>query len=158
MKLSANIIRSVHEKWEEMDNVLIPGLVNEPEELLCLMHRHQYAQGLQFDHDLDLNYLPWRINLACLKYLISPLGCDTHHLYPNDLHKVDGPWHQPLPFTLPNLVVLDICFQEAMYWLPSILQAVTLALKRIILRDGDDITDSGRVFDFPITELNEFLY
>jgi hypothetical protein len=158
MELPDKITRRVREKWDELDNVLIPGPLKEPEELLQLMRRHRFAEGLRLDRDLDLNYLPRRINLARLNYLISPPGRDTYHIYPNDLRKVDGPWHQPLPFRLPNLVILDICFKEATYWLPSILRAVTLALKRIILRDGDDIIDSVRVFDFPITELNEFLY
>jgi len=153
MNLPDKTIRAIREKWDELDNVFIPGPLNEPQELLDLMRRHQFAQGLRFDHDLDLNYLPRRINLARLDYLTD----DHYHIYPNDLRKVDGPWHHPLPFKFPNLVILDIYFKEATYWLPTILRAVTSALKRIILRDGDDIIDSARVFDFPIRELNEFL-
>ena len=70
---------------------------------------------------------------------------------------MDGPWHYPLLFRFPNLVILDLHFAEATYWLPAILGAVTLALKRIIIRDGDDIINSARVFGFPIQKLNEFL-
>lgn len=164
-KLPVETIRAIDEIWDELDNAFIPGPLSEPQELLDLMHRHRFVQGLGFDRDLDLNYLPRRINLARLDYLTSLSGnrTDDHihmyggKIYPNDLCKVDGPWHYPLPFTFPNLVILDICLQEATYWLPSILGAVTPALKRILLRDGDDIIDSTRVFEFPVQQLYHFL-
>lgn len=153
MNLPAKTIRAIREKWDELDNVFLPGPLNEPHELLDFMRRHQFAQGLRFDHDLDLHYLPRQINIARLNYLTD----DCYHIYPRDLRDVDGPWRHPLPFIFPNLVILDIHLAEATYWLPTILRAVTSALKRIILRDGDDIIDSARVFDFPVQKLNEFL-
>lgn len=153
MNLSDETIQAIRDKWDDLDNAFLRGPLNEPQELLDLMRRHRFAQGLRFDHDLDLNYLPRRINIARLDYLTK----DRYHIYPRDLRKVDGPWHYPLPFRFPNLVILDLHFTEATYWLPPILGAVTSALKRIIIRDGDDIINSARVFDFPVQKLNEFL-
>ena len=139
MNLSDETIQAIREKQDYLDNAFLCGPLNEPQELLDLMHRHRFTQGLRFDHDLDLNYLPRRINIAHLNYLTK----DRYHIYPSDLCKVDGPWHYPLLFRFPNLVILHLHFAEATYWLPPILGAVRSALKRIIIRDGDDIINSA---------------
>ena len=58
MNLSDETIQAICEKWDDLDNAFLCGPLNEPQELLHLMRRHRFAQGLRFDHDLDLNYLP----------------------------------------------------------------------------------------------------
>ena len=141
LKLPYKIIWGIHEQSDELIVVLIPGPLSKPEQLLELMHQYWFAQGLWFDPNLDLNYLPQQINIAHLDYLTD----DCYHVYPHNLCNVERTWHHPLPFSFPNLIILDIHFAEATYWPPAILQAVMLDLKRIILRDGDYIIDSAWV-------------
>jgi len=165
MDAPAKMIAAIAEKWDELDNKFIAGPLSTPEELFRLMHQYRFAQALRFDRNLDSNYLPRQISVARLHCHISPPRnltladyCMYHgKSYPMDLRKVAGLWHSNLPFTFPNIVILDICLGEATYWLPSILEAITSVLKRIILRDGGDIIDSTRVYDFPVGKLYQYL-
>lgn len=76
--------------------------------------------------------------------------------YPHDLSAIYGIWREPLGFTFKNLVVLDMEIREALYWLFPILHATGQHLRRIILRQLQQL--EGLAFPFPFTQLDHYLY
>lgn len=69
--------------------------------------------------------------------------------YPANLAEIKGAWDQPIRIAFPNLVVLEIDFSQAAYFMQSFLfKNPTPALRRIALRDCDDETLIVRKFPY----------
>ncbi|KAF8871456.1 hypothetical protein BD779DRAFT_1478240 [Infundibulicybe gibba] len=63
------------------------------------------------------------------------------------LHQISGIYDSPITFTFANLVVLDIVYIQATYWLLPIV-STRPPLRRIIIRDGGDLPEAVRALPF----------
>ena len=122
---------------------------NEMSRLLCWSLVHSVNQSSCWSSCINTDLLKvsdltttltW---ITSLSKLILPALTTSLMIVITSIHTIYVMWHHPLPFSFPNLIILDIHFAGATYWLPAILRAVMLDLKRIILRDGDNIIDSA---------------
>lgn len=70
--------------------------------------------------------------------------------WPDDLAALPGPWKDPLTFSFPRLMLLDLDVRDAVYWLMPILQAMDphTPFRRVILRGCVDYDEHAVSFPF----------
>jgi hypothetical protein len=138
---------------------------DDPEIILSMLPTKRTATFLIFRRSAqfssDLLYYIERIHthrqlllISCLmdKREIQDNERDYHEglYWPSDLGELPGPWKNPLPFTFPRLMLLDLDVRDAVYWLMPILQAIkTYApFRRVILRGCVDYNNHAIPFPF----------
>jgi hypothetical protein len=138
---------------------------NSPECFITKLQANQNAVLLLFRRSDITDRSGYLIEELCMhrETFITYLLYDDPHphavtcwcrSYPDNLSDVPGLWHYPLRISLPNLIILDLTLNDALYWLLPILNTLTASspLRRIHLRFCDDFRDLP--FSFPFSEVD----
>ena len=76
---------------------------------------------------------------------------------PDNLTDISGLWNESLNFTFQNIRLLDLTMEDAVLWLPTILEAIhpSAPFQRLILRNCEDWDRSA--LPFPFVDLDRLL-
>ncbi|KAF8867704.1 hypothetical protein BD779DRAFT_1685452 [Infundibulicybe gibba] len=127
------------------------------------LHRNSsYIIARDHPEGFPLQYLPEEVAYAKrMAQFFDKVAQDSHKPpnYPSELqeelqkqvnydflpplHQISGIYDSPITFTFANLVVLDIVYIQATYWLLPIV-STRPPLRRIIIRDGGDLPEAVR--------------